>query len=121
MAAFSCIPPIASLRRESFASYMRFFRWPLLSSRLAARCGSVIANCGSHFWHVLTLFVPMCTLPAPAHQATTGPHGTRALDVIPTRIHQRCPIVLGSRADVEDLEQLYAKHADAASAVSASQ
>lgn len=51
-----------------------------------------------------------CTLPA---QATTGPHGTRALDVIPTRIHQRCPIVLGSRADVEDLEQLYAKHADA--------
>ena len=48
-------------------------------------------------------------------QATTGPHGTRALDVIPTKIHQRCPIVLGSRADVEDLEQLYAKHADAAS------
>jgi fructose-1,6-bisphosphatase I len=42
--------------------------------------------------------------------AITNGQGSRALDVVPTSIHQRCPIILGSKLDVEDLEQCYAKH-----------
>ena len=28
------------------------------------------------------------------------------LDIVPTSIHERCPIFLGSRADIEELEAL---------------
>jgi len=35
----------------------------------------------------------------------------RILDIVPTAIHQRSPIFLGSREDVEDIEKLYVKHA----------
>merc|ERR1719447_624063 len=40
--------------------------------------------------------------------ASTGK--MRILDVVPTDIHQRCPIFLGSSGDVQDIEDLYAKH-----------
>ena len=40
---------------------------------------------------------------------TGGQPGSRALDVQPRQVHQRCPIVLGSREDVEELEALYAQ------------
>ncbi|XP_074651752.1 fructose-1,6-bisphosphatase 1-like isoform X2 [Tubulanus polymorphus] len=40
--------------------------------------------------------------------ATTG--HKRILDVIPESIHQRVPIFLGSKDDVEDVKQLYEKH-----------
>ncbi|CAG8585353.1 2866_t:CDS:2 [Acaulospora morrowiae] len=35
----------------------------------------------------------------------------RVLDVVPESIHSRCPIFLGSKEDVEDVERLYQKHA----------
>jgi len=41
-------------------------------------------------------------------KASTGK--MRILDVVPTDIHQRCPIFLGSSGDVQDIEDLYAKH-----------
>ncbi|RWS28328.1 fructose-1:6-bisphosphatase 1-like protein [Leptotrombidium deliense] len=41
-------------------------------------------------------------------QATTGK--IPILDVVPTSIHQRCPIFLGSFDDVNDVKALYAKH-----------
>jgi fructose-1,6-bisphosphatase I len=44
-------------------------------------------------------------------RSTTG-HG-RVLDVVPTSLHQRCPIFCGSSEDVEDLENLYKKHGGA--------
>ncbi|CAG8735707.1 13005_t:CDS:1, partial [Dentiscutata heterogama] len=41
-------------------------------------------------------------------KATTGLK--RVLDVVPENIHSRCPIFLGSKDDVEDVERLYKKH-----------
>lgn len=38
--------------------------------------------------------------------ATTGTK--RVLDIEPTEIHQRCPIFLGSKEDVEDLQKFFA-------------
>lgn len=38
-------------------------------------------------------------------KATTGKQ--RILDVIPDQIHQRVPVFLGSKDDVEDLEKFY--------------
>lgn len=38
--------------------------------------------------------------------ATTGKQ--RILDIVPTEIHQRCPVFLGSKDDVEDLLSFYA-------------
>ncbi|CAG8480786.1 6827_t:CDS:2 [Acaulospora colombiana] len=40
-------------------------------------------------------------------KATTGT--TRVLDVVPEEIHSRCPIFLGSKDDVDDVEKLYKK------------
>ncbi|KAG8920727.1 Fructose-1,6-bisphosphatase [Tulasnella sp. 417] len=37
--------------------------------------------------------------------ATTGTQ--RILDIVPTEIHQRCPVFLGSKEDVEDLKAFY--------------
>ncbi|KIO34591.1 hypothetical protein M407DRAFT_240451 [Tulasnella calospora MUT 4182] len=37
--------------------------------------------------------------------ATTGTQ--RILDIVPTEIHQRCPVFLGSKEDVEDLQTFY--------------
>lgn len=39
-------------------------------------------------------------------QAFTGKQ--RALDLIPTKIHERCPVFLGSYDDVEEIKSLYA-------------
>jgi fructose-1,6-bisphosphatase I len=40
--------------------------------------------------------------------ATTGTQ--RILDVVPTSIHGRCPVFLGSSEDVEDLKKVYAAY-----------
>lgn len=40
--------------------------------------------------------------------ATTGTQ--RILDVIPTNIHGRCPVFLGSKNDVEDVMKFYAEY-----------
>lgn len=37
--------------------------------------------------------------------ATTGTK--RILDIVPTGIHERCPVFLGSRDDVQDLMKFY--------------
>ena len=37
--------------------------------------------------------------------ATTGTQ--RILDIVPEEIHQRCPVFLGSKDDVEDLLKFY--------------
>ena len=37
--------------------------------------------------------------------ATTGRQ--RVLDIVPTSIHERCPVFLGSREDVQDLMKFY--------------
>jgi fructose-1,6-bisphosphatase I len=37
--------------------------------------------------------------------ATTGTK--RVLDIVPTSIHERCPVFLGSRDDVLDLVKFY--------------
>ena len=37
--------------------------------------------------------------------ATTGK--MRILDIVPTSIHERCPVFLGSREDVQDLMKFY--------------
>ena len=37
--------------------------------------------------------------------ATTGTK--RILDIIPNGIHERCPVFLGSKEDVEDLKKFY--------------
>lgn len=34
----------------------------------------------------------------------------KVLDVIPTKIHQRCPIFLGSADEVNEIIRLYEKH-----------
>lgn len=37
--------------------------------------------------------------------------GTKpVLDVVPLSIHQRCPIILGSKEDVSEVLELIAKH-----------
>jgi len=41
-------------------------------------------------------------------QATTGT--MRVLDILPTQIHARAPIFLGSKDDIQDLKDVYAKH-----------
>jgi fructose-1,6-bisphosphatase I len=41
-------------------------------------------------------------------KASTGT--MRTLDIVPTNIHDRAPIFLGSKEDVEDIEKIYAKH-----------
>lgn len=43
--------------------------------------------------------------------ATTGT--TRILDLVPTGIHDRTPIYLGSKNDVEDIQAIYAKSSSA--------
>lgn len=40
--------------------------------------------------------------------ASTGT--TPILDLQPKKIHERCPVILGSKEDVEDLLNLYKKH-----------
>jgi len=40
--------------------------------------------------------------------ATTGHE--RILDVVPTKIHERTAVFMGSREDVQDVLDLYAKH-----------
>lgn len=40
--------------------------------------------------------------------ATTGTG--RVLEVKPSKIHERCPIFLGSKVEVEDMIELYKKH-----------
>ncbi|WVO22341.1 uncharacterized protein IAS62_003671 [Cryptococcus decagattii] len=42
--------------------------------------------------------------------ATTG--SQRILDIVPTSIHGRCPVFLGSKEDVEDLKKFYANYKD---------
>ncbi|KGB74659.3 fructose-1 [Cryptococcus deuterogattii R265] len=42
--------------------------------------------------------------------ATTG--SQRILDIVPTSIHGRCPVFLGSKEDVEDLKKFYAGYKD---------
>jgi len=46
--------------------------------------------------------------------ATTGTH--RILDIVPTKIHERAPIILGCVRDVTIIQSLYAEHAAAAAA-----
>ena len=41
--------------------------------------------------------------------ATTGTE--RVLDIQPTTVHQRAPFFVGSKADVEEVVQIYKKHA----------
>lgn len=43
--------------------------------------------------------------------ATTGT--TPILDIVPEKIHQRVAIFLGSKDDVQDVINLYSKHAKA--------
>ena len=43
-------------------------------------------------------------------KAITGP--TRILDIVPTNIHERRPIFLGSARDVEAVEVLYKEAGD---------
>lgn len=40
--------------------------------------------------------------------ATTGKQPI--LDIVPQKIHERCPVFLGSKDDVQDLIDLYKKH-----------
>ena len=40
--------------------------------------------------------------------ATTGSH--RILDVVPSGIHGRCPVWLGSKEDIEDVQRCYAEY-----------
>lgn len=47
-------------------------------------------------------------------QSFTGKE--RALDLVPTKIHERSPIFLGSYDDVEEIKALYAEHAKSSSA-----
>ncbi|TVU36397.1 hypothetical protein EJB05_18330, partial [Eragrostis curvula] len=47
-------------------------------------------------------------------QSFTGKE--RALDLVPTKIHERSPIVLGSYDDVEEIKALYAEQAKSSSA-----
>jgi fructose-1,6-bisphosphatase I len=35
----------------------------------------------------------------------------RILEIVPTQIHERCPVFMGSKDDVKDVEDLYKKHA----------
>lgn len=41
--------------------------------------------------------------------ATTGKEAV--LDIVPTEIHQRAPIILGSPEDVKEFLEIYKKHA----------
>ncbi|RIA89847.1 fructose-1,6-bisphosphatase class 1/Sedoheputulose-1,7-bisphosphatase [Glomus cerebriforme] len=41
-------------------------------------------------------------------KATTGKE--RVLDITPQKIHDRCPIFLGSKEDIEDIEEIYKRH-----------
>jgi fructose-1,6-bisphosphatase I len=41
--------------------------------------------------------------------ATTGTQ--RILDLQPTSIHERCPVYMGSKDDVQDVIDTYKKHA----------
>lgn len=41
--------------------------------------------------------------------ATTG--STAILDIVPTNIHERAPIVLGSPEDVKEFLEIFKKHA----------
>jgi len=38
------------------------------------------------------------------------------LDIVPTQIHQRTPVFLGSREDVQELESFFRKHPEALAA-----
>ena len=40
-------------------------------------------------------------------KSTTGKG--RVLEILPKKIHERCPIIIGSKEDVEDVEKLYAE------------
>jgi fructose-1,6-bisphosphatase I len=42
--------------------------------------------------------------------ATTGTE--RVLDIKPTSIHQRVPVFIGSKLDVEDVIELYKQHSN---------
>ena len=42
--------------------------------------------------------------------ATTGKQ--RILDIVPTSVHQRVPVFIGSKNDVEDVIELYKKHSE---------
>ena len=53
---------------------------------------------------------PMAYLMEKAGGAAIDGHG-RILDIQPTSLHQRSPIFLGSKEDVEDVRKLYEKHA----------
>jgi len=33
----------------------------------------------------------------------------RVLEIVPSKIHERCPIIIGSKEDVEDVEKLYSE------------
>ena len=52
---------------------------------------------------------PMAYLTEQAGGVATTGRG-RILDVIPTSIHERCPVFLGSKDDVNDLIKFYEKH-----------
>ena len=43
-------------------------------------------------------------------------HCMQALDLVPTKIHDRSPIFLGSYDDVEEIKALYAEQAKSSSA-----
>jgi fructose-1,6-bisphosphatase len=45
-------------------------------------------------------------------------HCMQALDLVPTKIHDRSPIFLGSYDDVEEIKALYAEQAKSSSASS---
>ncbi|EKM55496.1 uncharacterized protein PHACADRAFT_256157 [Phanerochaete carnosa HHB-10118-sp] len=52
---------------------------------------------------------PMAYLTEQAGGVASTGHG-RILDVVPTNIHQRCPVFLGSRDDVNDLIRFYEEY-----------
>lgn len=54
--------------------------------------------------HAVYLYIALTLLQA-GGIATTGTK--RILDIVPTSIHERCPVFLGSKDDVQDLMKFY--------------
>jgi fructose-1,6-bisphosphatase I len=52
---------------------------------------------------------PMAFLVEQAGGLATDGH-RRILDIVPNQIHERCPIWLGSREDVQDLMKIFEKY-----------
>jgi len=62
---------------------------------------------------LLPCYRTACSVPAVKHVDTLA---LQALDLVPTKIHERSPIFLGSYDDVEEIKALFAEHAKSSSA-----